>query len=207
MLQGIAHNASLKLKLRFFFKDPMEITDPVTQMLYFMQVRGAPPTPLLPTLDPLPWSVCCTGLAGTIWLRQVSASMVCDESMLPDLDAAQLAALYLQATQGDHEKKRTRALLNSYAHVRGCMRARMLLALTATSVRFWHLHRRGPGRSANTFRPSCCVSTGGHGTSACGRRCNRVKAGLDAQPATLRPLVGLAGGKRRSLASTKSYGV
>ena len=48
MLQGIAHNASLKLKLRFFFKDPMEITDPVTQMLYFMQVRGAPPTPLLP---------------------------------------------------------------------------------------------------------------------------------------------------------------
>jgi len=46
--------------------------------------------------------------------------MVCDESMLPDLDAAQLAALYLQATQGDHEKKRTRALLNSYARGRGC---------------------------------------------------------------------------------------
>jgi len=53
-------------------------------------------------------------------VRQVSASMVCDESMLPDLDAAQLAALYLQATQGDHEKKRTRALLNSYARGRGC---------------------------------------------------------------------------------------
>ena len=66
MLQGIAHNAALKLKLRFFFKDPMEITDPVTQMLYFMQVRGAlPPTPpRLATANRLPWPCCC------VWPRR-----------------------------------------------------------------------------------------------------------------------------------------
>jgi hypothetical protein len=44
--------------------------------------------------------------------------MASNESMLPELDAAQLAALYLQATIGDYEKKRTRSLLH------GCVCAR-----------------------------------------------------------------------------------
>ena len=44
MLQGINHNARLVLKLRFYFKDPLELTSVVAQRLYFMQAR-APPAP------------------------------------------------------------------------------------------------------------------------------------------------------------------
>ena len=40
MLQGISHTATLTLKLRFFFKDPLELTSVVAQRLYFMQVHG-----------------------------------------------------------------------------------------------------------------------------------------------------------------------
>jgi hypothetical protein len=46
MLQGIAHNAKLLFKLRFFFKDPLELTGPLVQRLYFMQVAHGRGTPL-----------------------------------------------------------------------------------------------------------------------------------------------------------------
>ena len=114
LLQG-TNFPKLIMKLRFFFKDPLEITDPLAQRLYFMQVcpprtdrevrmrRGGGEIPTAPAAAGRGCGVPCT---------QINAAMIGTESMLPEIDAAQLAALYLQATVGDHEKKRTRTILH-----------------------------------------------------------------------------------------------